>query len=247
VLNVTACIRDLDDRHDGDLRTICEPLVNMRKRPAQPFQRSRPYFAFDLARRLIEADDSLGNFTSAQVRKFRAALTVTEYRAEMRQAAAAAANQHCTLSRSRIEIDRKIAGIMLAIEDGNYNPALTRRLSELEAEKEQIEKRLAASDPPATIALHPNLPALYRSKVEKLETALSEPETRVEAAAAIGSLISKIVLTPAGDALEVRLYGDLAQMLGLGAAPESKGPAGEAGPLLSVVAGTGFEPVTFRL
>jgi site-specific DNA recombinase len=164
---------------------------------------------------------------------------VTEYQAEMRQAAAAAASQRSTLSRSRIDVDRKIAGIMLAIEDGNYNPALTRRLSELETEKEQIERRLAATDPPATIALHPNLPALYRSKVEHLETALGEPETRVEAAAVIGSLISKIVLTPNGDALEVRLSGDLAQMLGLGAALESKGPvSGETGPLLSVVAGT---------
>jgi site-specific DNA recombinase len=167
---------------------------------------------------------------------------VTEYQAEMRQAAAAA-SQRSTLSRGRFDVDRKIAGIVLAIEDGNYNPALTKRLSELEAEKAQIDKRLAESDPPATIALHPNLPALYRSKVEHLETALNASETRLEAAAVISALISRVVLMPNGDTLEVRLYGDLAQMLGLGEAPESKGPAsGDAGPMTSVVAGTGFEP-----
>ena len=41
----------------------------------------------------------------------------------------------------------------------------------------------------------------------------------------IGGLISRIVLTPNGDTLEVWLYGDLAQMLGLGAS-ESKSPRG---------------------
>jgi hypothetical protein len=46
------------------------------------------------------------------------------------------------------------------------------------------------------------------------------------------------LLTPNGDTLDVRLYGDLAQMLGLGATPAAKGPAGEAGPMMSVVAGT---------
>jgi site-specific DNA recombinase len=117
---------------------------------------------------------------------------VTEYQVEMRQAAAAA-SQRSTLSRGRFDVDRKIAGIVLAIEDGNYNPALTKRLSELEAEKAQIDKRLAESDPPATIALHPNLPALYRSKVENLETALNAPETRLEAAAVISALISRAI------------------------------------------------------
>jgi site-specific DNA recombinase len=164
---------------------------------------------------------------------------ITEYRAEIRQVAAASVSRRSSLSRGLADVDRKIAGILHAIEDGNYNPSLTKRLSELEAEKMQSEKELAANDPPATIELHPNLSALYRSKVEKLETALSEPEMRVEAAAAIASLISKIVLTPSGGTLDVRLYGDLAQMLGLGAAPATEGPvSGETGPLLSVVAGT---------
>jgi site-specific DNA recombinase len=73
---------------------------------------------------------------------------------------------------------------------------------------------------------------LYRNQVERLEEALGAPETRVEAAAVIGSLISRVVLTPAGDRLEVRLYGDLAQILALGEAGaiNKNGPvSGEAG------------------
>jgi site-specific DNA recombinase len=117
-------------------------------------------------------------------------LFIAEYRAEMRRATAVAASQRSTLARALAEVDRKIAGILRAIEDGNYNPALTKRLTEFEAEKTQTEKMLAANDPPTKIELHPNLPALYRSTVEKLETALAAPEARVEAAAAIASLIS---------------------------------------------------------
>jgi site-specific DNA recombinase len=86
--------------------------------------------------------------------------------------------------------------------------------------------------------------------VERLEEALGAPETRVEAAAVIGSLICRIVLTPAGDRLEVRLYGDLVQILALGSAggAHKNGPVSdEAGPILSVVAGIGLEPMTFRL
>jgi hypothetical protein len=106
---------------------------------------------------------------------------------------------------------------MRAIEDDQYNPTLTKRLGELEAEKAVVDGKLAAIAPAPKIELHPNMPALYRAQVERLEEALGAPETRVEASAVIASLISRIVLTPTGDDLEVRLYGDLAQMLALGA------------------------------
>jgi site-specific DNA recombinase len=155
-----------------------------------------------------------------------------------------------TLKRALTDIERKIAGIMRAIEDGNYNSTLTKRLSVLEADKAKAETDFANAAGPAKLRIHPNLPALYRRKVELLQEALSEPTTQVEAGEIIRSLIDRIELTPADDTLAIKLYGDLAQIIAFSetSADKQKGPvSGKAGPLLSVVAGRGFEPLTFRL
>jgi DNA invertase Pin-like site-specific DNA recombinase len=166
---------------------------------------------------------------------------ISEFRAELRRATQAAEGERVALTRANGEVDRKIAGILRAIEDGNYNPTLTKRLTALEAEKTEMEAKLGSLGPAPVIELHPNLPALYRHKVERLAEALGAHDTRVEAGEAIRSLISRVVLTPVEGQLEVRLYGDLAEIVAFSERGErkEKGPAsGEAGPLLSVVAGT---------
>ena len=59
--------------------------------------------------------------------------------------------------------------------------------------------------------LHPNLPQLYRKKVEELERLLADPELAQEAMAAIQALISRIALTPREEGgLAADLHGDLA-------------------------------------
>ncbi len=121
---------------------------------------------------------------------------VAEYRAELRRAAKDSESTRQVLDRAIADADRKIAGIVRAIEDGKYNPALTTRLTALEADKAAAEaKRLALAPGPA-IEIHPNLPALYRRKVEHLQAALNDPELRVEAGEALRSVITRIVLTP---------------------------------------------------
>ena len=83
----------------------------------------------------------------------------------------------------------------------------------------------------------------------------------MEASDALRALIEKVVLTPDPDALDglaAELHGDLAMILAAAAgepagAAKRKNPRGTSVPRgfrasqLSVVAGTGFEPVTFRL
>jgi site-specific DNA recombinase len=67
------------------------------------------------------------------------------------------------------------------------------------------------------------------------------------------TLIDKVVVTPAADGtLQVELHGEMAALLMTAArsgAPNAKRPtSGEDGrAVLSVVAGRGFEPLTFRL
>src|SRR5260221_7986318 len=154
------------------------------------------------------------------------------------------------IKRALGDIDRKIAGIMRAIEDGNYNPTLTKRLGVLETDKVKAEADVANAAVPPKLRIHPNLPALYRRKVEQLQEALGQPATQVEAGEIIRSLIDRIELTPAGGTLAIKLYGDLAQIIAFSESgnAKSKGPVSyETGPLLSVVAGRGFEPLTFRL
>jgi hypothetical protein len=67
-----------------------------------------------------------------------------------------------------------------AIEDGMYQPAMKARMSELEQQKAEIEKRLAAT--PADMPdVHPNISEHYRAKVIRLAETLAEPESNGEA------------------------------------------------------------------
>ena len=169
------------------------------------------------------------------------------------------------LERELGEVGRKLEGVLRAIEDGSWNAALRARLDELEARKIKLTARLAqAATRAPRVRLHPNAAEIYRAKVADLEASLNATEIRLEAAEALRSLISRIVLAPdaaAPDGLAAELHGDLATILRL-AAERQEGDRGlrramgaKANPperlftggQLSVVAGTGFEPVTFRL
>ena len=100
------------------------------------------------------------------------------------------------------------------------------------------------------MALHPNLPAVYRRKVEELERLLADPELAPEAMEAIRALIARIVLSPreGGPGLHADLHGDLARILLIcaGARNENarlEGGGRSAGVLasrVSVVAGAGL-------
>jgi site-specific DNA recombinase len=96
----------------------------------------------------------------------------------------------------------------------------------------------------------------YQVWVKNLIDTLNEPEHRAESAALIRKLVDKIVLTP-NDAneLAIDLYGDLAGILQVSVGklpPGKKRAATEDHPAaaysqVKLVAGIGFEPMTFRL
>ncbi len=60
--------------------------------------------------------------------------------------------------------------------------------------------------PAPRVRLHPNAADIYRAKVADLEASLNAPEIRLEAAEALRSLISRIVLAP--DACGIRAKAD---------------------------------------
>lgn len=147
------------------------------------------------------------------------------------------------LEQERTELVRRLNGLYDAIADGIRTPGLKDRLEELEARRADLDAELAAP-PPTSVRLHPNLSAMYRRKVEQLSQTLSDPEIRPMAIEAIRSLIQSATIESNGGNARITLDGAITALIGL-AQPE-------AGQKLSVgsvevVAGTGFEPVTFRL
>ena len=86
--------------------------------------------------------------------------------------------------------------------------------------------------------------------MDSLLDAFADPANRAEAQEIIRSLIEAVVLTPVDGKLQVELKGDLTAMLLIGQAQKrNNAPEAELSEALQIklVAGTGFEPVTFRL
>ena len=123
-------------------------------------------------------------------------------------------------------------------------------MAELEGERARLAAQLEGATPAPPVALHPNLPELYRRQVERLEAALYDPLVRDEAAEVLRELIEKVVLLPRaeGKGLDAVLHGDLARILQLCEGADEKSGSrkrklpGQGGPgsQVSVVAGAGF-------
>lgn len=112
------------------------------------------------------------------------------------------------------KIDRAIAGIMAAIEDGMYEPTMKARMGELEREKAELEARLS-SVAPAPLDINPNIAELYGRQVQRLTDALADSQTYQDAAVALRSLIGDVVLMPGERRGEVNatLRGELMGIL----------------------------------
>ncbi|KTD99963.1 resolvase [Sphingopyxis sp. H038] len=116
--------------------------------------------------------------------------------------------------RGLARIERAVAGIMVAIEDGLYQPAMKARMAELDREKAEITARLAEA--PADVPdVHPGIAEIYKRKVAALTDTLADPNTRLDASSDIRSLVGKIVLHPGGKRGEVHatLHGSLMGIL----------------------------------
>ena len=121
------------------------------------------------------------------------------------------------------KIERAVAGIMAAIEDGLYQPSMKARMDELERQKAEITQRL--SEAPAHIPdMHPNIANVYRKNVARFTEALTDADGGREAAEALRSLIGEIVLTPGKKRGEVHaeLRGELMGILEFSNAQENQ-------------------------
>lgn len=134
------------------------------------------------------------------------------------------------------KVERAIAGIMAAIEDGMYQSSMKARLASLEGQKADIVARLGGA-PPDVPDVHPDIASHYRRNVERFTEALDDPDGGKEAVDALRSLIGGIVFTPGEKRGEVHitLRGELMGILDVANDVSSKKEsqlmtAGEAGP-----------------
>jgi site-specific DNA recombinase len=133
--------------------------------------------------------------------------------------------------------------IVEAIKDGLRAAAMKDELLLLEARKQELSAAFPQTLTTA-VRLHPNLAEIYRQKVARLHEELNRPELREVAAAAIRGLIEEVRLVPVEGQLELELVGALAGILAL----TSNNPRREGqGLQVTLVAGVGFEPTTFRM
>ena len=140
--------------------------------------------------------------------------------------------------------------MIAVIEDGGYVRGMVDRLRELEARQDELNERLAAV-PTDLPDIHPNIADIYRRRVARLADALDHPEDRDAAALAMRGLIERIVLTPSEKWAEMDavLHGDLGTILEWAGNGRENTKTDIPMPEMSVsvVAGVGFEPTTFRL
>nr|WP_209489743.1 recombinase family protein [Xanthobacter flavus] len=154
-----------------------------------------------------------------------------------------------------VKIEKQIRGIIEAIKAGMFHESMKAEMDTLEARKTELNTLLADA-PEDTPDILPSASAIYAKKVSALTKALNRKEERQEAAETLRGLIEKISLTPGPERGEIyaTLHGELGTILNwteqqaIGKAAKTTKPAADAtGLSLSVVAGAGFEPATFRL
>ena len=167
-------------------------------------------------------------------------------------------------------VEREIANLTANMLAGVVGPTLRAALAEREQEKAALDARLSRGAPTVAPSKLPNAAELmvsFQARVGRLREALDRDDTRNEAAAVVRLLIDTVTILPGGAAEdEAEIVASPAVLLAFAADAKKpqrflSGASSVALPLrgdlelgrygnsssIAVVAGTGFEPVTFRL
>jgi site-specific DNA recombinase len=169
-----------------------------------------------------------------------------EYHRELNRLNAARDSDRLSKKAELDRVERQLRAIIEAIKEGLRTSSMKDELVALEAQKTKLLADIRNAPAPAP-RLHPGLAEIYRQKVERLQDELNRPELRAQAAEVLRSLIDEVRLVPEAGRLEIELAGDLAGILALSADNKRPVTAGRDGLQVTLVAGIGFEPMTFRL
>ncbi len=145
------------------------------------------------------------------------------------------------------KVEGKIMQLITVIEDGGATSMITDRIKALECERMEISAALGSVDQDDTIVPIPNIARVYKVRIERLVDGLTDSAIRQEAIEIIQSMIEQIIVTPVEGGFTIDLHGELGAILALVDGKQKLPDTKRAGSSLSVVAGVGFEPTTFRL
>jgi len=168
---------------------------------------------------------------------------IDEFQRELNRQACEQDGRRGCAARDLAKTEREIGRLIEAIKAGVPGAAIKDEMTALEARRRDLVDQLKAAPPPVP-RLHPNVAAVYREKIASLREALNAEGTRAEAAECIRGLIEEIRLVPEKGRLSIELFGQLAALLNL--ANQHPRSGGTRVPV-TLVAGVGFEPTTFRL
>jgi site-specific DNA recombinase len=184
------------------------------------------------------------------------AVFVQEFAAEWNRLTAEASADTALQRRELEMVERKLASLIDAIADGLRAPGLQQKLDELEDRKVTLQRGLARAPSSAPLSLHPNLAEIYRDRVAGLQEAFESDRDGAAGLEQVRGLIDRVVVHPArdGSGPEIELIGEIASMMDLALGRhyvrEHRPGGGERDLFcrsVKVVAGIGFEPMTFRL
>ena len=173
---------------------------------------------------------------------------VEEYRLASEASRIAAEQGHAKIARARAKVTGRIERLTDMMADGIGDYAeMKSRLAAALAERAAFDRTLEDAEVAPAVALHPNLAQSYRRNVEKLTEALNAPMMEAgEARLALRNLIELITAEPRkeGRGLDLVVHGRLAQILQIA---NDRPDVSQSGCMFGLVAGIGFEPMTFRL
>ena len=145
-------------------------------------------------------------------------------------------------------IEKELKKLVDALCNGVPAEEVKDRMIKLSTRKKELDVMIKSNTKPVTL-LHPNMALTYQAKLDELFTALTNDATKDSASEAIRSLIDTVILSPNDEGpMDITLVGDLAGLLTV--ATKAKEPLLKSDPFISqvtMVAGVGFEPTTFRL
>ncbi len=149
------------------------------------------------------------------------------------------------LRRGIAELTRGIEQIVDRVIAGTVTPAIEARLPAMEAERQKLQNELDALEQSSEpVTLHPSVANRYARMVEDLHHHLMDerapPDELLEQ---VRALVTRVEIAPGQNAkgpVNITVYGPLAAF-------NPKTSTASAPSRGKLVAGTGFEPVTFRL
>ncbi len=173
---------------------------------------------------------------------------VKEFNREMTRLSSTRDEREQSIQRRLAELDIELENLSRNLLAGVVSSTLAALLTQREQERETLLARLGPDRlEEAKILPHPALVRRFEEKIAGIRTALNEQGLRSEAAEIIRSLIESVTIEVEDGETVADVVASAANLIDFAQNAKSPQRFLSRGRSVAVVAGTGFEPVTFRL